>query len=202
MTVELSTTGLTPGLEHASHIHGFANDSPSLLPNCRLDADRDGFVEDREGAPVVAPVILALTEDGAVSSASTGLDFPNADASGNLRLAQTHDFDETDPAQAAIFKELTDRLAGREVQVHGPFLPATEGGGTGGEVNGTAGCKATLPVANGVLLPVTDAQAAQDLAALGRSLEDVVSVPPSPVDWEAVAAQAVANHEATGQWFV
>ena len=110
--------------------------------------------------------------------------------------------DETDPAEAAIFKELTDRLTGREVQVHGLFVPATEGEGTQGEVNGTAGYKATLPVANGILLPVTDAEAAQDFAALGKTLENVAANPPSPVDWAAVAAQVAANYEATGQWFL
>jgi hypothetical protein len=164
-------TGLTPYLEHASHIHGFADDRPSLLPNYRLDADKDGFVEDDEGEPVVAPVVLALTEDGTISNASTGLDFPNADASGAFRLSRTYDFDENDPAQAAIYEELTDRLTGREVQVHGLFVPATEGEGTPGEVNGTAGYKDVLPVANGILLPVTDAEAAQDFVAIGESLE-------------------------------
>ncbi|MBD0272490.1 MAG: hypothetical protein ICV73_11240 [Acetobacteraceae bacterium] len=202
VTVELVMTGLTPGLEHASHIHGFPDDRPSLLPNYRLDADKDGFVEDKEGEPVVAPVVLALTEDGTISNAPTGLDFPNADASGAFRLSRTYDFDESDPAEAAIFKELTDRLTGREVQVHGLFVPATEGEGTPGEVNGTAGYKAVLPVANGILLPVTDAEAAQDFAALGLTLEDVAMNPPSPLDWAAVGAQAQANYEATGQWFV
>jgi len=202
VTVELVMAGLTPGLEHASHIHGFPDDRPSLLPNYRLDADKDGFVEDDEGEPVVAPVVLALTEDGTISNASTGLDFPNADASGAFRLSRTYDFDENDPAQAAIYEELTDRLTGREVQVHGLFVPATEGEGTPGEVNGTAGYKDVLPVANGILLPVTDAEAAQDFAALGKTLEMAVMNPPSPLDWDVVAAQVVANFEATGQWFL
>ena len=151
---------------------------------------------------MVAPVILALTEDGTISNASTGLDFPNADASGAFRLSRTYDFDENDPAQAAIYKELTDRLTGREVQVHGLFVPATEGEGTPGEVNGTAGYKDVLPVANGILLPVTPAEAAQDFAALGLSLEKALASQPSPVDWNAVAEQVLANHEATGHWYL
>ena len=178
------------------------DDRPSLLPNYRLDADKDGFVEDKEGEPVVAPVVLALTEDGTISNAEAGLDFPNADASGAFRLSRTYDFDEADPAEAAIFKELTDRLTGREVQVHGLFVPATEGEGTPGEVNGTAGYKATLPVANGILLPVTGVGPAQDFVALARSLEAAVASEPSPLDWGAVAEQVLANYEATGHWFV
>jgi hypothetical protein len=82
------------------------------------------------------------------------------------------------------------------------FVPATEGEGTPGEVNGTAGYKATLPVANGILLPVTDADAAQDFAALGETLENVLMSQPSPLDWSAVAQQVLANYEATGQWFL
>jgi hypothetical protein len=175
VTVNLWMTGLEPGQEHASHIHGFADDRPSLLPNLRLDADLDGFVEDSEGEPVVGPTILALTEDGTVSNATLGVDFPDADANGRIRLTQTYDFDTVDPTQAAIFAELTQRLAGREVQVHGLTLPATEGEGTPGEVDGTAGYKAGLPVANGILLPVTDAAAAQDLVALGNSLEALLA---------------------------
>ena len=102
----------------------------------------------------------------------------------------------------ASTKELTDRLTGREVQVHGLFVPATEGEGTPGEVNGTAGYKTNLPVANGILLPVTDAPAPQDFAALGKTLEALVASQPSPLDWNAVAAQVLANYEATGQWFL
>lgn len=203
ISVDLWMTGLEPGQQHAGHIHGFADDRPSLLPNVSLDADHDGFVEDPEGEPVVGPVILALTTDGSVTDAAVGAPFPVADAAGNLVLRQTYDFNEADPAQLALFQDLTDRLAGREVQFHGLTLPATEGEGTGGEVDGTAGYKAELPVANGILLPVLDLPASQDLAALGRTLEAVVQPAgePLPIDWAAVAAQVTANYEATGSWF-
>jgi hypothetical protein len=203
VAVDLWMVGLTPGEEHASHIHGFADDRPSLLPNYRLDADGDGFVEDAEGEPVVGPTILALTTDGSVTNAKVGVPFPAADSAGNLVLRQTYDFDETDPAEAAIFAELTDRMTGREVQLHGLPLPATVGEGTPGEVDGTAGYKETLPVANGILLPVEEVLASQDLAALGASLEAVFepSGEPLPIDWDAVAAQVTANLEATGQWW-
>jgi hypothetical protein len=152
---------------------------------------------------VVGPTILALTTDGSVTSAKVGVPFPVADATGTLVLRQTYDFDETDPAEAAIFAELTDRMTGREVQLHGLPLPATEGEGTPGEVDGTAGYKEVLPVANGILLPVEEVLASQDLAALGASLEAVLepSGEPLPIDWDAVAAQVTANFEATGQWW-
>lgn len=182
LTVELVIGGLEPNQMHGAHIHGFADDRPSLLPNFTLDADKDGFVEDPEGESVVAPVILALTQDGSISNQVLGANFPAADANGVVRLSETYRFNESDPTQAAIFAELDQRLAGREVQFHGLTVPATEGEGTGGEVNGTAGYKAELPVANGILLPVDsnltslapdDLQGALDtvLAKLGTSAD-------------------------------
>ena len=160
--VQLEASGLEPGVEHPLHIHGFSDDRPSLLPNYRLDADGDGFVEDPEGEVVVASVLLALTEDGTVSSAAVGVNFPQADAGGVLSLDQTYRFDLANPAQAAILQELRDRFTGRELQIHGLTVPATEGEGTAGEVNGTAGYKDNLPVANGILLPL-------DLSAPGTA---------------------------------
>jgi hypothetical protein len=55
VAVDLAMTGLAPGEEHASHIHGFSNDVPSLLPNFRLDRDGDGFVEDQKARRWSAP---------------------------------------------------------------------------------------------------------------------------------------------------
>jgi hypothetical protein len=167
VTVELWATGLTPGEAHASHIHGFVDDRPSLLPNYRLDADRDGFVEDAEGEPVVGPVLLALTDDGSISNAVLPNPVTRADAAGNLRISEYYRFDTTDPTQAAIFQELQDRVTGRELQIHGLFVPATEGEGTPGEVNGVASYKAELPVANGILLPLGEALGPFELAGAG-----------------------------------
>ncbi len=146
--------GLTPGVEHPLHIHGFSDDSPSLLPNLSLDADRDGFVEDGEGDNVVGPVILALTEDGAINNATLGVNFPQADANGALSLVQTYRFNAADPEELSLLTELRDRFTGREVQIHGLEVPATAGAGTVNEVNGVAGYKPNLPVANGILLPL------------------------------------------------
>ncbi|MBL6458931.1 CHRD domain-containing protein [Belnapia sp. T6] len=175
LTVDLLMTGLTPDEVHAAHIHGFADGSASLLPNFRLDADRDGFVEDKEGEPVVGPVIQALTADGSITNEEVQANFPMADAAGTLRLHETYRFDTSDPTQAALFASLDERLAGREVQVHGLLVPAIEGEGTGGEVNGEAGYKPELPVANGILLPVSP-----DLMALAQAIE--AGQPPAASD--------------------
>lgn len=180
LTVTLLATGLTPDQTHAAHIHGFADDRPSLLPNLTLDADRDGFVEDAEGAPVVGPTLLALSEDGSVSNAKLGVNFPEADASGTIRLQQTYRFDASDPAQAQIFAELQQRLVGREVQLHGLDLPANQGEGTTGEVDGTANYKEELPVANGIYLPVTGG-AEQTLVTNAQAVFAALTAPDAPL---------------------
>jgi hypothetical protein len=202
VAVDLAMAGLAPGEEHASHIHGFSNDVPSLLPNFRLDRDGDGFVEDQEGEAVVGPVIFGLTRDGSITNASLAADFPVADAAGNLHLRQTYDFDTADPVENELFGELVDRLTGREVQVHGLFVPATQGEGTPNEVNGVAGYKPGLPVANGILLPVSDADTARDLAAATQSLERAVASEPAPIDWEQIGERVLADYLGSAQIFV
>jgi hypothetical protein len=198
VTVDLLMAGLEPNQEHASHVHGFPSDVPSLLPNFLLDLDNDGFVEDAEGAAVVGPVIFGLTRDGSITNASLTGDFPVADAAGNLYLRQTYDFDTSDPAQNTLFSELLQRLGGREVQVHGLTVPATEGEGTNFEVNGLAGYKPNLPVANGILLPVTDAQASQDLLAVAQSAGRAVAAEPAPIDLADVGERTLADFLGTG----
>jgi len=156
ITVDLAAIGLTPDVAHASHIHGFSDDRPSLVPNASLDRDSDGFVEDQEGDEVVGPVILALTTDGRVTDATRAAEFPVADAHGHLLLNETYRFDLDDPGQLAIFENLRDRLSGREVQIHGLEVAPGTGAGTPNEINGTGGYRAPLPVANGIVLPVDE----------------------------------------------
>jgi hypothetical protein len=151
LSVDLVANGLTPGVEHASHIHGLPDGEPSQTPTIALDADHDGFVEDPEGEPVVGPVLLALTEQSPPNNAVTGVDFPVADQNGHLELHRTFNFNLDDPEQTQIFQALSDHLEGRAVQLHGLDLPAGYGAGTPNEVNGQGGYIDTLPVADGLI---------------------------------------------------
>lgn len=182
VTVDLYMVGLTPNQVHASHIHGFSNEAPSLVPNLSLDADRDGFVEDQEGEGVIGPVILGLTRDGSISDAVLTGNYASADANGTLRVQQTYKFDASNPAQATLLSELEARLAGREVQVHGLDVTAQQGAGTVNEVDGTAGYKPNLPVANGVLLPLDGSAASPDLASLVRAAQIELGIQPAASD--------------------
>ncbi|MDR7040423.1 MULTISPECIES: DUF4214 domain-containing protein [Methylobacterium] len=161
VTLDVVASGLTPNEIHPQHIHGFDNDSPSLLPNITLDIDLDGFVEDPEGADVVGPVILSGTASGNVTNQELSDDFPVADAAGNLRFHQEYRFDLSDPTEAAIFQNLQDRIAGREFQIHGLTVQEGQGACTDYEVDGTGGYIPVLPVANGIFLPVVDTVTAE-----------------------------------------
>lgn len=181
LAVEMDVAGLEPGQEHAAHLHGFADDRASLIPNGTLDADRDGFVETSEAAGVVGPVLLGLTADGAISDAALTADFPTADANGIARLRQDYAFDLDDPAEAALFAELQDRMEGRLVQLHGLTLDPAQGEGTTGEAAGEGGFQPLLPVAQGVVL-ATDDPGGAFAATLAALLQDAIGAQAAPED--------------------
>lgn len=170
ISVDLDLAGLEPLAKHATHIHGFTDDRASVIPNLQVDADRDGFLEDPEAAPLIGPVLFGVTEDGSISDAALTANYEEADQEGRVSLSQTYDFDLSNADQAAIFKELSERMEGRVLQVHGLTTPATEGDGTRGEVDGTAGYKPLLAVANGVILDA-DAPGGAFGAALGAAVQ-------------------------------
>jgi ElaB/YqjD/DUF883 family membrane-anchored ribosome-binding protein len=170
ISVDLDLAGLEPLKKHATHIHGFTDDRASVIPNLQVDADRDGFLEDPEAAPFIGPVLFGVTEDGSISDAALTANYEEADEDGRVSLTQTYDFDLGNADQAAIFKELADRMEGRVLQVHGLTVPETQGDGTRGEVDGTAGYKPLLAVANGVILDA-DEPGGAFAAALGKAVQ-------------------------------
>jgi hypothetical protein len=185
VTVDLDLAGLEAGQKHATHIHGFTDDRASIVPNLQVDADRDGFLESPEAAPYIGPVLLGLTEDGTISDAALTANYSEADANGRVSLEQTYSFDLNNPDEAAIFKELGDRMHGRVLQVHGLTVPETNGEGTRGEVDGTAGYKPLLAVANGVILD-GDAPGGAFATALGQAVRD--GLDNGQVDFSGLAA--------------
>jgi hypothetical protein len=150
LTVDISASGLEPGAPHPQHIHGRfdggGNVADSFSPTLADDTDGDGFVELAEGLPQYGPVLVPLT-----SPAGGALEnFPTAD-DGTINFSQTYDLT-SDATFAADFG--TDGLLpleNREIVLHGLTLAEGEGA-NGGEANGEAGYKATLPVASGEIV--------------------------------------------------
>lgn len=157
LTVNISAAGLEPGQPHPQHIHGLfdsaGNVADSMNPTIASDSDGDGFVELAEAQPDYGPVLIPLTSPpgGEISG------FPIA-ADGTIDFTQVYDLtSDTTFAEGFGLNDVFP-LDNREIVLHGMTLDAGQGA-NGGEADGTAGYKATLPVASGVIV----AQAAQDV---------------------------------------
>lgn len=138
LRIQADITGLEPGQTHQMHIHGpvASGHTPlDALPlTAGLDTDRDGFVELNEGLPARGPVLMDL-----------GGQTPGAD--GSLRLDQAFAFDSLPGLRPGVTAADLLPLDFRAVELHGLGVSGDAGAGTAGEVDGTAGFKAALPVA-------------------------------------------------------
>lgn len=126
LTVVIQASGLEPGGVHLSHVHGLSQDGQSVESTCPTsanDTDGDGFVELAEGAVKYGPILV---------------DFMNIDPDSDGRVNFRKTFD-ISGAQSALPLQM------RHIVVHGMSVGAV-GAGTPGEVDGTAGYKAVLPV--------------------------------------------------------
>lgn len=136
ITVHIVARGLERGGPHLSHIHGAStvNGRPtnSRCPSFAQDSDHDRFVELAEGQVTYGPILV---------------DFMNIDPNEDGQV----DFVKT--IQLTGSENITP-LTLREIVIHGRSVGAV-GAGTPGEVDGTAGFKAVLPVLCGDLRQVS-----------------------------------------------
>ncbi len=98
VTVTIKSSGLSPNLPHAQHIHiGGQN----MCPTKAADQDGDGLINTVEGQPAYGPVQVSLTTQGDVSAESAlAVDrFPVADANGMLNYSRTFELPEGVTAQ-------------------------------------------------------------------------------------------------------
>lgn len=148
LTVVEHATGLEPNEPHPQHIHGLLG---AAAPNTMLatpadDTDHDGFIELAEGLVSYGPILLPLTSPpgGALSN------FPTA-PNGVIDFTQTYNLADSSIFPSGISASDLFPLTDRELVIHGMTVPAGVGAGTPGEVNGTGGYLATLPVADGFI---------------------------------------------------
>lgn len=149
LTVSIHATGLEPGQVHPQHIHGLfdASGAPadSRTPTLANDTDGDGFIELAEGAVTYGPVIIPLTSPAGGALAN----FPVASSTGVIDFTQTYDLTNATTFGGTGFSAADLMpLNFREIVLHGMTVTAADGVGTSGEVDGTAGYKAVLPVAS------------------------------------------------------
>lgn len=146
LQVTINATGLEMDGLHVGHIHGTldaaGNPTDAMCPTLEDDADGDGFIELGEGVPQYGPIIIPL------GPPPLGEDL-DPDGDGTIEYEMTFDL-----MDGAIFGDGFDKdavfpLSFREIVLHGLTVAPGPGAGTDGEVNGTNGYLAVLPVACG-----------------------------------------------------
>ena len=135
-------------MPHPQHIHGLLGaDAPNtMLATPADDTDHDGYIELAEGQKSYGPILLSLTSPpgGALS------DFPTAPG-GVIDFKQTYDLADSSIFPAGFTASDLFPLTDREIVIHGLTVPQGAGAGTPGEVDGSGGYKAVLPVADGFI---------------------------------------------------
>ena len=153
LTVNLTAFGLEPNQTHVQHIHGLldGNNMPldSTSPTIAQDTDGDGFVELAEGLTTYGPILLQLTSP----PGDTVNGFPTA-PNGQINYSETFDLSHQAQFGTTFTQDQLLPLFLREIVLHGMTVADGIGAGTTGEVNGTGGFKATLPVASGEIFQV------------------------------------------------
>jgi hypothetical protein len=177
LTVLTAATGVEPGQLHVQHIHGFEDGSEATIPTLAQDDDRDGFIELAEGLDTYGPILLNLSSPDGSGTFPT----PSGDT---FFFAEQYDL--SDPANGDLASLLLEApLENREIVLHGMSVLEGHGAGTEGEIDGTAGYKAVLPIAAGEIQEVASAQVA--VATFGDFLQDQShSVMGTMSDWALV----------------
>lgn len=151
LTVTEHATGLEPNMPHPQHIHGLLGAAAPMtaLATAASDTDKDGFVELAEGQVSYGPILIDLSSPpgGAVA------DFPTAPG-GVIDFSQIYDLTNSSIFDTGITASDISPLTNREIVIHGMTVAAGIGMGTPGEVNGTGGYLATLPVSDGLIRAV------------------------------------------------
>lgn len=151
LQVQVQVSNLEPNQDHVFHIHGRFNGAgdpiDSVNPTLADDTDGDGYIEVLEGAASYGDILLTL---GTLNTPT-----------GTAVFDQT--FDLTDDSQFMSGVTGNDYVAAdifplmlREIVIHGQTVATGEGRGTSGEVDGTGGYKAVLPVSAGEIIGIPE----------------------------------------------
>ncbi|HET8522481.1 MAG TPA: hypothetical protein VFL82_04550 [Thermomicrobiales bacterium] len=120
LTIDISVHGVTPGMQHLQHFHGFADtDQKAACPTAADDKNGDGIVDLIETEPVVGTTMVPFHDDP-VSMQIVNDTYPTANADGSYTYSKTVSLDALTKAFLKQFpNQQSLALDHRVVMIHG-----------------------------------------------------------------------------------
>lgn len=118
LTVSIDLAGLTPGLMHLQHFHGFPDGKDATCPTAKEDTNGDGYVDLIETEPVAGTTMLPFHEHPVTLEIPNDT-YPVADDKGATSYRHSDSVAELEKALKEKFKASSLDLAKRVIFVHG-----------------------------------------------------------------------------------
>lgn len=118
LTVSVDVKGLTPGLMHLQHFHGFPDGRDATCPTAKEDTNGDGYVDLIETEPVAGTTMLPFHAHPATLEIPNDT-YPVADKNGAAQYLHSDSVAELEKALKEKFKIPGLDLAKRVIFIHG-----------------------------------------------------------------------------------
>lgn len=118
LSVSIDVTGLTPGLMHLQHFHGFPDGNDVACPTFQQDKNGDGYIDLIETEPVAGTTMLPFHAHPATLEIPNDT-YPVADNTGAASYRHSDSVAELEKALKEKFKAPVLDLSKRVIFVHG-----------------------------------------------------------------------------------
>jgi hypothetical protein len=148
LAITVDASGLTPGLLHMQHFHGFPNGKDAACPTLTADVNGDGYVDLLETEPAAGTTMVPFHAHPATLEIPSDT-YPVADNDGVVHYQKTESVEKLEKGLQEKFKAPGLALAKRVIIVHG-VAPDTKLPDTVKSLPGVP-AQMTLPVACGAI---------------------------------------------------
>jgi hypothetical protein len=118
LTVAIDLAGLTPGLMHLQHFHGFPDGTDAVCPTAKEDGNGDGYIDLIETEAVAGTTMLPFHEHPVTLEIPSDT-YPVADDKGAASYSHSDSIEELEKALKEKFKAPVLDLTKRVIFVHG-----------------------------------------------------------------------------------
>lgn len=118
LKISIAATGLTPGLMHLQHFHGFPDGKDAACPTLAADANGDGYIDLIETEPVAGTTMVPF-HSHPVTLEIPDHTYPVADDSGGARYQNEVSVAELEKALQEQLKASALDLEKRVIFIHG-----------------------------------------------------------------------------------